>query len=72
VRALCTTEPAERGRVSRDALLSALALRGELAVGDDALAADGRPRRGVIPAELVDGVLRVRSTCRALHVTGGR
>jgi hypothetical protein len=72
VRALLTAEPAEQGRASRDALLSALALRGELAVGDAALAADGRPRRGVIPAELVDGVLRVRSTCRALHVTGGR
>jgi hypothetical protein len=72
VRALLSGEPAERGRGARDALLKELAVRGELALGDQALAADRKAFRGVIPAQVVDGVLQVRSTARALHVTRQR
>ena len=56
-------------REDRDALIRRLHEAGEIRFGEDALAPDGAPLSGVVRAERISGVLRLRSTARMLHMT---
>jgi hypothetical protein len=68
VRAVLTTDAAKALADGRDELVAKLLDRDELAIGDAAMAPDGRLRRGVVPAQITEGALRLRSTARTLHL----
>lgn len=72
VRACVTTARREEDRRATDALVRTLADAERLALGDAALGPGGRPRRGVVAAEVSGGTLRLRGVARMLHVTRGR
>lgn len=68
VRAVLTTDQSVGMRHGRDKFIAKLLDREAIAVGGQSLAPDGRLRRGVVPAEITDGALRIRSVARTLHL----
>jgi len=68
VRVLLTTGKDGPRRERRDRLLKRLVEARLLAVGDNGLDMQGRPRRDVVRAEIIEGALRVRNTAHLLHV----
>ncbi len=68
VRARLTSEQSQEERESRDGLLHLLLDEGVLRVGDEAKGPDGKPLRGAVRAETLDGVMRVRGAARMLHI----
>ena len=72
VRAVLTTDKADELRLARDRFIAKLMDDEAIAVGDQAYAAHGRMRRGVVPAIVTDGALRIRSVARTLHILSER
>jgi hypothetical protein len=72
VRAVVTGQASPAMAEAREAFLARLLARGELKLGGEALAPDGKPLRSVIRGDIVENTLRVRSTARALHVLEAR
>ena len=68
VRARLTSEQSRDQKEERDGLLHLLLDEGILRVGDAAKGPDGKPLRGAVRAETLDGVMRVRGTARMLHI----
>ena len=72
VRAIVTGGRSDADRQSRDAFVRRLVAADQLRLGAEALRPDGRPRRGVVMGDVVDGTLRLRATARALHILSPR
>jgi hypothetical protein len=68
VRARLTSEQSRDQKEERDGLLHLLLDEGILRVGDAAKGPDGKPLRGAVRAETLDGVMRVRGAARMLHI----
>lgn len=72
VRAVVAARGGDEIRHSRDAFIRRLVDNDVLRLGTQALGPDGRPLRGVVLGDVVDGTLRLRATARALHLLGER
>ncbi len=70
VRVLLTSDHDPRQQADRDTLLRRLAEQGVLRFGAAAVGLEGLPRPDVIPAESIDGLMRLRGTARMLHILG--
>jgi hypothetical protein len=70
IRVLLTSDHAQGQQADRDLLLRQLADRGVLRFGAAAFGLEGLPRPDVIPAETIDGLMRLRGTARMLHIIG--
>jgi hypothetical protein len=68
VRAVVTGEGGEAARRSRDAFVRRLVESDVLRLGPETSGPDGRPLRGVVCGDVIDGTLRLRATARALHI----
>lgn len=71
VRALLRTGPPEKQTGTRDEFVRRLAESDILRIGATAKGPDGRILRGVVPAEITGGALRLRNAARMLHVVEG-
>jgi hypothetical protein len=72
IRALLTSarqKPEQRS--DRNRLLAALVDGGILRVGEEAHGPDARPLQGAIRADVIEGVLRIQSAARLLHINPG-
>lgn len=68
IRAVLTTDRADDQRQARDRFIARLVDEEALAIGSHAIAANGRLRRGVVPASITEGALRIRCVARTLHL----
>jgi hypothetical protein len=69
VRAVLTSDGAPGQREDRDRLLGALIEAEILRVGEEALGADRAPLQGAVRADVIQGVLRIQSAARMLHIS---
>jgi hypothetical protein len=68
IRAVLTTENNPALREHRDRFLRALIDAEILQLSDASLGPDRRPLQAAVRADVFDGVLRVRSAARMLHI----
>ena len=68
VRARLTSDDGTGQREDRDRLLHNLIDEGILRLGEEACGANGLPLQGAVRADVIEGVLRIRSAARMLHL----
>lgn len=69
IRALLTSDPARQQARDRSRMIEKLLDDGSLRIGQAALGANGQWLRTAVRAETMNGLMRIRSSARMLHIT---